>query len=88
MTCKSIPQSYHTPGIWNPLPLFADVQADHQEKNIQPLDNFLKQADSGTLPSVSWVTPANIDSEHPPDSVHQGQAYVTSVINSVMRGPD
>ena len=88
VTCKSIPQSYHTPGIWNPLPLFADVQADHQEKNIQPLDNFLKQADSGTLPSVSWVTPANIDSEHPPDSVHQGQAYVTSVINSVMRGPD
>jgi hypothetical protein len=49
-TCKSVAQSYTTPGIWNPLPLFTDVQADRQEKNIQPLDNFLQQAQQGTLP--------------------------------------
>jgi len=88
LTCSPVAQSYQTPGIWNPLPLFTDVQADHQEKNIQPLDNFLTQAHNGTLPSVSWVTPADLNSEHPPESVHQGQAYVTSVINSVMEGPD
>jgi phospholipase C len=87
-TCAPVPQSYRTYGIWNPLPLFTDVQADHQEKNVQPLDNFLTQAHNGTLPSVSWVTPAQLDSEHPFASVHQGQAYVTSVINSVMEGPD
>jgi phospholipase C len=87
-TCAPVAQNYKTAGIWNPLPLFTDVQADRQEKNIQPLDNFLRQAHKGTLPSVSWVTPAQVDSEHPPGSVHQGQAYVTSVINSVMRGPD
>ena len=87
-TCKLGPQNYRTYGIWNPLPLFTDVQADNQEKNIQPLDNFLAQAHTGTLPSVSWVTPAQVDSEHPPASVHQGQAYVTSIINAVMKSPD
>ena len=87
-TCKAVRQSYTTPGIWNPLPLFTDVQADHQEKNVQPLDNFLRQSQQGTLPAVSWVTPSQPDSEHPPASVHQGQAYVTALINSVMKGPD
>ena len=87
-TCKQAPQNYRTSGIWNPLPLFTDVQTDRQEKNIQPLDNFLEQARAGTLPSVSWVTPAQLDSEHPPGSVHQGQAYVTSIINAVMKSPD
>ncbi|HEX3448487.1 MAG TPA: alkaline phosphatase family protein [Isosphaeraceae bacterium] len=87
-TCALPSQNYRTYGIWNPLPLFTDVQADQQEKNVQPLDNFLEQAHTGTLPAVSWVTPAQIDSEHPPGGVHQGQAFVTSVINSVMEGPD
>ena len=87
-TCSPVAQNYKTPGIWNPLPLFTDVQADHQEKNIQPLDNFYTQALSGTLPAVSWVTPSQLDSEHPPASVHQGQAYVTSLINAVMKSPD
>ena len=27
-------QSYLTPGIWNPLPIFEDVQKDHQLRNI------------------------------------------------------
>jgi len=87
-TCKPVPQSYKTPGIWNPLPLFTDVQADNQEKNVQPLDSFLDQAAAGTLPQVSWITPSNLDSEHPPDSVHQGQAYTTAIINAVMKSPD
>ena len=87
-TCSPVAQNYKTPGIWNPLPLFTDVQADHQEKNIQPLDNFYTQALTGNLPAVSWVTPADLDSEHPPESVHQGQAYVTSLINAVMKSPD
>ena len=87
-TCKPVPQSYKTPGIWNPLPLFTDVQKDKQLRNIQPLDNFLSQARRGALPAVSWVTPSNVDSEHPPDSVHAGQAYVTALINAVMKSPD
>ena len=37
---------------------------------------------------MSWITPSGPDSEHPPASVHRGQAYVTSVINAAMRSPD
>jgi len=87
-TCAPVRQSAKTPGIWNPLPLFGDVQADHQLSNISDLNNYYAAAQAGTLPSVSWITPSGPDSEHPPASVHQGQAYVTSIINAAMKSPD
>jgi phospholipase C len=76
------------PEIWNPLPGFTDVRLDGQEANVQPLTNFLAQAKTGKLPKVSWIVPEPADSEHPPALVSRGQAYVTSVINAVMRSPD
>jgi phospholipase C len=87
-TCRPVRQGARTPGIWNPLPLFGDVQADHQLHNIQSLDRYFAAARAGTLPAVSWITPSDPDSDHPPASVHQGQAYVTSVINAAMKSPD
>ena len=87
-TCAPVAQSATTPGIWNPLPLFGDVRADQQLNNVQSLDSYFAAAKAGTLPSVSWITPSNPDSEHPPASVHQGQAYVTSIINAAMKSPD
>jgi phospholipase C len=81
-------QNVTTPGIWNPLPLFSDVQQDHQLHNIQSLDAYFHAAQTGTLPAVSWVTPSGPNSEHPPASVHQGQAFVTAVINAAMKSPD
>jgi phospholipase C len=87
-TCAPVPQSATTPGIWNPLPLFGDVQQDHQLHNVQSLTSFYTAAKAGKLPSVSWITPSGPDSEHPPASVHQGQAYVTSLINAAMESPD
>jgi phospholipase C len=88
VVCPPVAQSYLTPGIWNPLPVFEDVQKDHQLRNIQALNNYFAEAKKGTLPSVMWVTPSQADSEHPPGSVHQGQAYVTAVINAAMKSPD
>ncbi len=88
LTCPPVGQSSRTPGIWNPLPLFGDVQHDHQLQNIQPLGSYLSAAKAGTLPAVSWIVPSGPDSEHPPASVHQGQAYVTALINAAMKSPD
>ncbi|MDE3134229.1 MAG: phospholipase [Acidobacteriota bacterium] len=88
VTCPPVPQSYLTPGIWNPLPVFEDVQRDHQLRNIQPLDDYFAAAHAGTLPAVMWIAPSQADSEHPPASVHQGQAYVTALINAAMKGPE
>ena len=87
VVCPPVSQSYLTPGIWNPLPVFEDVQKDHQIRNIQPLTNYFADASRGTLPSVMWVTPSQADSEHPPASVHQGQAYVTAVVNAADEEP-
>ena len=87
-TCAPIPQRYSTPGIWNPLPLFGDVKQDHQLHNIQSLNRYFSAARTGKLPAVSWITPSAQDSEHPPASVHQGQAYVTAIINAAMKSPD
>ena len=88
MTCPPVKQKYDTPGIWNPLPLFEDVQKDHQLHNIQPLEDYFSAARPGTLPAVTWIAPSNQNSEHPPSSVHQGQAYVTALINAAMKSPD
>ena len=44
--------------------------------------------EAGTLPAVSWIAPTRPYSEHPPALVSAGQAYVTGLVNAVMRGPD
>ena len=40
------------------------------------------------VPAVSWVVPNGGNSEHPDSSIAVGQAYVTRLINAVMKGPD
>jgi phospholipase C len=87
-TCAPVPQTATSPGIWNPLPLFEDVQQDHQLADIQDLSKYFTAAKAGDLPEVSWITPSAADSEHPPASVHRGQAYVTAIINAAMKSPD
>ena len=88
MSCGPVHQSSSTPGIWNPLPFFDTVKADHQLGNIKSIARFYAAAKHGTLPAVSWVVPSGQVSEHPPAPVSYGQTYVTSLINAVMRGPD
>jgi phospholipase C len=86
--CVPHKQNARTPGIWNPLPRFTTVRQDQQLRNIQSTDRFLAAAKAGTLPAVSWVTPDQAHSEHPPARLSAGQAYVTSLVNAVMSGPD
>src|SRR5215813_6451377 len=74
--------------IWNVMPGFKDVHKDHQANNIQPLHAFYRQARAGRLPKVAWISPDLRDSEHGPALVSTGQAYVTRVINAIMRSPD
>jgi phospholipase C len=88
MFCKLVKQSAATPGIWNPLPWFDTVKDDHQLANVAPFQDFLKAARNGTLPAVSWITPTQSVSDHPPALLTNGQAYVTGVINAIMRSKD
>jgi phospholipase C len=70
------------------LPYFETVKEDGELKNVQSIRKFYAAAASGHLPAVSWITPTQAVSEHPPALVSRGQAYVTGLINAVMRGPD
>jgi phospholipase C len=89
MRCTDPPrQGPATPGIWNPLPDFATVRENRQAGNIQDTAAFRHAAAEGTLPAVSWVIPNQTVSEHPLAWVSIGQAYVTGLVNAVMRGPD
>jgi phospholipase C len=87
-TCAPVAQRASTPGIWNPLPLFNDVKDAGQSANVTDVKAFRTAAKNGTLPAVSWITPAQVHSEHAPASIHTGQAWVTGLINDAMRGKD
>jgi phospholipase C len=90
MTCAPVKQGPKTPGIWNPLVDFADVKEDGQLEDVQSLNNFytaVHNTSECALPNVSWIVPNSNVSEHPPALISTGQAYVTTLINSIMRSP-
>ena len=88
VNCPPVKQHAKTPGIWNPLPYFDTVKEDGELDRIQPIENFYEQARKGTLPAVAWVVPSGEVSEHPAALVSAGQAFVTGLINAVMKGPN
>jgi phospholipase C len=87
-TCTPGTQKVGTPDIWNPLPGYTDVRADGQLGNIVTIDHFYKDVAGGTLPAVSWIAPNGVVSEHPPGLVSAGQAYVTTLIDAIMKSPE
>jgi phospholipase C len=86
--CKPVPQRARTPGIWNPLPRFTTVRQDGQVDDVVSLKHYFAAAKRGTLPAVSWITPTDAVSEHPPALVNAGEKYVTRLVNAAMRGPE
>jgi len=89
--CKRTPGPYGITVVSkNPLPGFVDVVQSNDYSHFKTHERFMEQARAGTLPSVSWIVPGNRASEHPGSDapIRDGQAYVTRLVNSVMRGPD
>jgi phospholipase C len=89
-SCEKVKQEVKTPGIWNPLADFSDVKQDGQLGNIQALSHFYEatgQPGECGLPNVSWIVPDLTHSEHPPSQISVGEAYVTTLINTIMRSP-
>jgi phospholipase C len=64
------------------------VKQDGQLGDVKNLSAFYTAAGQGTLPAVSWIAPTQANSDHPPANLATGQAYVTNLINTIMRGPD
>ncbi len=89
-TQKTNPNTYT---LWNPLPAFPKVENDpNQRIRLVDTAQFYKDAQSGNLPSVSWVCPylGSQLSDHPAfkEDIRLPMAYVTGLINAVMNGPD
>ncbi|MEA2486139.1 MAG: hypothetical protein QOD46_1250 [Actinomycetota bacterium] len=85
------PKPLYNPGApeqRNVLPDFATVHTDHQMHNIQYYPKLFAAARKGTLASVTWVIPDLRHSDHPREPLAAGQAWVTRVVNAIMRGPD
>jgi len=75
------------PAVWNPGPRFDDIIGDGKVANITDLNDLFIAARDGTLPAVAWVVPSQPVSEHQPQSVAAGHAYVTGIINALMTSP-
>ncbi len=88
LSCVAGMQTAASWSFFNPLPAFDTVKADSELGNVQSVANFYAAAYGGALPAVSWVVPSGPVSEHPSYDIRDGQAYVTSLINAVMSGPD
>ncbi len=87
MFCPAVHQDSATPDIWNPLPGFETVRADGQLNDVQPASNYFIDAADGALPAVTWIVPNERNSEHPPASIADGQAWVTRIVNAAMQRP-
>ena len=70
VTCSPVKQNARTPGIWNPLPYFDTVKADHQEGNIQNAQQLLpRREDRHTARGV--VGNPGPDRQRPPTRAGQ-----------------
>ncbi|HYZ71430.1 MAG TPA: alkaline phosphatase family protein [Chthoniobacterales bacterium] len=47
---------------------------------------FITDAAAGNLPSVSWVYPPNLQSEHPNDNVADGMQWTVDQVNAIVKG--
>jgi len=79
---------YNNIGEWNPMPGFDTVKLDNETGNIQPGSNFLKLAETGALPVVSWVIPPFKTSDHPTADLVLGQQWVQEQVHAIEAGPD
>jgi phospholipase C len=64
------------------------VRFSNMWNHIVPPEQIYTDLKSDNLPDVSWVTPAFALSDHPPQSVCQGENWTVSVINAIMQSPD
>jgi phospholipase C len=56
--------------------------------NVAEPDQFVIDAQTGQLPSVSWLLPPEYMSEHPPYSICEGENLTVNIVNALMQGSD
>jgi phospholipase C len=72
-------------GIWEPFEAIKYVRygPDWSTNIVAPQTKILSDARHGRLPSVSWVTPTEEDSDHPVAHSDRGPSWVAAVVNAI-----
>jgi phospholipase C len=52
-----------------------------------PTTQFLTDVTNGTLPAVSWLIAGGVQSEHPPNSMCQGENWTVQQVNAILQSP-
>jgi len=58
----------------------------HKQRIAEP-SQFETDVANGQLPAVSWLLPPSGKTEHPPESVCQGENWTVQIVNAVMQSP-
>jgi phospholipase C len=93
LDAKSVSWKYYTPPYegnnatnWNAFLVIASVFNNKTEWNAhisQPETNVFADISNGALPSVSWVIPDGVNSDHPGYKSDTGPSWVASVVNAI-----
>lgn len=74
--------------FWNPLAAQAQSYQAPYSQHFVNRSQFYTDAKLGHLPSVSWIIPDAIHSEHPPYNVTVGGQFVDKVFQAVESSPE
>ena len=93
LDAKSVSWKYYTPAYegnnatnWNAFLVIASVFNNKTEWNAhisQPETNVFADISNSALPSVSWVIPDGVNSDHPGYKSDTGPSWVASVVNAI-----
>ena len=93
LDAKSVSWKYYTPAyqgntgaMWNGFLVINSVFSNKTEWSAhisQPETNIFSDISNGALPSMSWVIPDGVNSDHPGYGSDTGPAWVASVVNAI-----
>jgi len=82
-------KAYHGQNEWaQPLRMVRHVRFSSMWKHVVPPEQLYRDIGAGQLPQVSWVTPPFSMSEHPPQSVCEGENWTVHLVDALMQSPD
>jgi phospholipase C len=73
--------------IWNTYDAIRHIRYSKawQQQADLPESHFVSDVANGQLAQITWVTPDVQTSDHPPDSMCQGENWTVAQINAIMR---
>jgi phospholipase C len=74
--------------VWSIYNAIRHIRFGSDWRWVVPNEQFLTDAATGNLPTVSWIVTPYMYSEHPPASVCLGENWTVQILNTLMQGPD